>query len=703
MRILTITSCTGEKAVDHPDQLTLRDFQAGAKHVTQREKELKDLCRTAGEIYTGEQHVRLMRGVEAFRAGQKNDPVELHVLSAGYGVIPESRVVAPYETTFATMKTKELRDWADALKVPMDFRKTVAAKHDLGLILLGDNYVQACAVDASIKFGGPTLLFCGTGMAKKLPNLKNVRVVPISNPEAKRFSCGLVGLKGELAARLLKGIADDPAVLSRLMDPKFDLLTWLEKQPGAGKRAAEADTKPAGKQAMQKKAAKAKESKVSKVAKPANPDLDKVIQIPKAWWDKPHRNKLRYFIPEWDDLVDPDFDFIAETHSGENCNRDYAVFAHQMYPEPNYDGLLMSRAVAEAKRLKKEQINELGVHRYLRVPREMPIMGDCGAFDYIMEEVPPYTTADVLDYYTRLDFDYGVSVDHLIVSATEHQKKFRYDLTIENAAGFLKEHRKAKLKWEAIGAVQGWDPKSYAKAAAQYVKMGYKYIGLGGLVRSQTRDIVAILHEVNKVVPKGIGIHLFGLARLNAIKDMADIGVTSVDSASPLRRAWLGGKDNYWTMDSAHYRAIRIPEAGKSFRAKRMVSEGRAKGSFVQEVESRLMRMLRSFDNGKESIELVLEALAEYDHLITPDRSSELDEYRRTLEAKPWKHCECEICKKDGIEVVIFRGNNRNRRRGFHNVYVFYRMMQAILNGTMKPPSRHKGAHAYHPELNLDL
>jgi hypothetical protein len=30
---------------------------------------------------------------------------------------------------------------------------------------------------------------------------------------------------------------------------------------------------------------------------------------------------------------------------------------------------------------------------------------------------------------------------------------------------------------------------------------------------------------------------------------------------------------------------------------------------------------------------------------------------------------------------MIFRGNNRNRRRGFHNTYVFYRLMQDSLLG----------------------
>jgi queuine/archaeosine tRNA-ribosyltransferase len=695
MTHLIITSCTGEKVVESDRQLTREDFARGAAHVAEREKELKDSLRTAGEIYSGEQHVRLMRGVSAMRStlDAGPSPIELHILSAGYGLIPEDRVVAPYEITFATMKSKELRDWADSLQVPEDFRKTVAKPYEFGLILLGDNYLTACALDSSVKFGGPTLLFCGTGMAKKLPTLANVRVVPVSNPEAKRFSCGLVGLKGELAARVLAGVKADSSVVTKILDSKFDVLGWLD-----GIAKSSSTTKPTRKKATSKASPDGKAT-----LPPVSPKIDWVIQIPQSWRDKPHRKKLRYFIPEWDDLVDPEYDFLTDTHSGENCNWEHAVYAHQLYSEPNYDGLLMSRAIAEKSKAKSLRINELGVHRMLRVPRDFPVMGDCGAFDYIMEEKPPYSTADVLDYYTRLDFDLGVSVDHLIVTATEDQKKFRYDLTIHNAEDFLKEHRKAGLKWEPIGAVQGWDPDSYARAAAQYVKMGYRYIGLGGLVRSQTAEIMAILHKVKEKVPSDIDIHLFGLARLNAVKDMAALGVTSVDSASPLRRAWLGGKDNYWTPDNKHYRAIRIPEAGKSFRAKRMVSEGRAESHFVQSVESKLMKLLRSFDVGKEKVDHVLEALSEYDHLITPDRDSELDEYRRTLEAKPWKECPCDICKKDGIEVVIFRGNNRNRRRGFHNVYVFYRLMQGILNGTIKPPARTRGGHAYHPELELGV
>ena len=49
--------------------------------------------------------------------------------------------------------------------------------------------------------------------------------------------------------------------------------------------------------------------------------------------------------------------------------------------------------------------------------------------------------------------------------------------------------------------------------------------------------------------------------------------------------------------------------------------------------------------------------------------------YGATLEKKPWDDCKCAICSDVGIEVIIFSGNNRNRRRGFHNTRVFYDLL----------------------------
>ena len=656
-RVLVITSCTGEKSVESPKALKLSDFQKGTAHVRKREAEVAEILRPAEELYTGQQHARLMRGVTAFRSAHpttgKGPALDLRILSAGYGIVPGSQKLAPYEATFQGMGKAELRKWAGTLGVPAAFRDAVARPYDLALVLLGDDYLDACAFDASVKLGGPTLLFCGKNTLKKLPKLGNLHAVALTNAEAKRFSCGLVALKGELGSRILSRLAAD-AAFGATLSAASDVLTFIEEPtvPASGRRSPVR----------------------------AKTDVDYVISLPPSWRQKPHRDKLSYFIPEWDDLVDRDFDFETDAHSGGSGDWSNQVYAHQMFPEPNYDGILISKVVAEKSKAKKERINRLGVHRFLRVPRDFPIMGDCGAFGYINEEVPPYTTDEVLDYYTRLDFDFGVSLDHLIVTATESAKKARYELTIENAAEFLKKHRKAKLPWSPIGAVQGWDAKSYAAAAKKYVAMGYDYIGLGGLVRSSTPDIVETLRSVHEVVPASVRIHLFGLARLGGLSVFTKLGVTSVDSASFLRQAWMRTTTSY-VMPGESYAALRIPEAGKSFRAKRMNDHAGLDDAAVSRLEQSALKTVRAYAARKGTLDVALNALLEYDRFVTADRVDLSGPYRNTLEKRPWEQCECAICKQAGVEVVIFRGNNRNRRRGFHNTYVFYRLLDQALRG----------------------
>jgi hypothetical protein len=668
-RILIITSCTGEKSVEHKQSLTLTDFRKGPEHVARRERELAELLTPAEDLYSGQQHVRLMRGVRALRdSGQF--VVDLWILSAGYGLVPADRKLAPYEVTFQGMKSVELRRWADVLNVPADFRSTLGSRHDLGLVLLGDEYLRACALDADVRLGGLTLLFCGTNTAKRLPRLTDLRTVILSPPEAKRFSCGLVGLKGEVGSRLLTRLNETPSLIAQLRDPATDVLGLLD-----GKE----NLKPAREQAR------------------ANPKVDCVIQLPKSWWNKAHREKLMYFIPEWDDLVDPDYDFENDAHSSGAPDWTNEVYAHQMYPEPNYDGILVSREVVK-KAKKKQRVDQLGIHRFLRVPRSFPVMGDCGAFGYITEDVPPYSTEDIIDYYTRHDFDFGVSVDHLILAGTEDKKRQRYQLTIQNAEAFLMEHRRLGLKWEPIGAVQGWDPKSYADAAKSYVAMGYKYIGLGGLVRTNTRGIIETLQAVQTVVPRAIKIHLFGIARLAGMRDFIKNGATSIDNASMLRKAWLGSDLNYLTAEG-WYSAIRIPEAkhpdarGGSFRAKSIVKSGKITFEELKKLEQASLTELRAYARSRGLVpSSLLDHLVSYDELVAGQRKHTRERLHRTLSERPWEKCPCAICQRWGVEVLVFRGNNRNRRRGFHNTYVFYGLLQKVVAGEPVPLLGDEGA-----------
>jgi hypothetical protein len=136
--------------------------------------------------------------------------------------------LAPYEATFSGMGKRALRAWADQLGVPDAVRGLLAEPYDLGLVLLGNEYLEACRLADDVRLGGPTLLICGANMAKTLPRLPRLRLLALSNAEAKRFSCALIGLKGELAARLLNRLVDEP---KKLFDPAQSPLDIRESAP----------------------------------------------------------------------------------------------------------------------------------------------------------------------------------------------------------------------------------------------------------------------------------------------------------------------------------------------------------------------------------------------------------------------------------------------------------------------------------------
>ncbi len=226
MRILVITSCTKKKAFKTETQLTLEDFRRGPKHVRLRERALSDYMLPAEQMYTGPQQIKLMRGIQACTVREAKLSIDLRILSAGYGLIPGSRRIAPYECTFKEMKPKAIRDeWADFLRLPAAFRECVAADYDLILLLLGAEYLQACSLDANVNFGGPAVAFCSRGSSVTLPKLSNFRAVPIPHSASKNLS-----LKGEYAARLLKCIVCGTIRIPDLMESDFKLLKRLDQE-----------------------------------------------------------------------------------------------------------------------------------------------------------------------------------------------------------------------------------------------------------------------------------------------------------------------------------------------------------------------------------------------------------------------------------------------------------------------------------------
>ena len=231
MKIRILTSCTGQKRYSPEDQLNQGDF--GRLHEPEAfallEERLTEYRTPAEDLYTGLQHVRLMEGLRHMRKECGPDSIDLWILSAGYGLIPGDRQIVPYECTFEGMRASEIDDWAMHLNIPQDVRQLFAEPADLVLVLLGDSYLRAIALDESVQFEALTVFFTGRTSQKRVGGRGIARTVLLSNPEATRFSCGSVGLKGEVTKRILVRLAQGgEPFLAKLLDPATDVLDLLE-------------------------------------------------------------------------------------------------------------------------------------------------------------------------------------------------------------------------------------------------------------------------------------------------------------------------------------------------------------------------------------------------------------------------------------------------------------------------------------------
>ena len=107
-------------------------------------------------------------------------------------------------------------------------------------------------------------------------------------------------------------------------------------------------------------------------------------------------------------------------------------------------------------------------------------------------------------------------------------------------------------------------------------------------------------------------------------------------------------------------------------------------------MEQKALKRLRDFDKGTGSVEGTAEAVVEYHHYLLQGQGEDPKSIEkalslvgarieRTLRSQPWKRCKCAICMSVGVEVIIFRSSNRNKRRGFHNLGVYHQHVKNTL------------------------
>jgi hypothetical protein len=410
---------------------------------------------------------------------------------------------------------------------------------------------------------------------------------------------------------------------------------------------------------------------------------------------------MKFFFPDSQDQIDREFDFLTEEKGIFRVRQRDDLYAHEALHQPAFNGLLVSKAIVDGTVsgtgkytvAQRHRLYRQGARKFFRLDhagRALEIMGDCGAFNYINEEVPPYSPDEVIDFYEGCGFDLGISVDHVIFGynpAADDGVEVpgladwsrRQEITLELAAEFLAKSRQG-ASFEPLGVAQGWSPSSYAHSVACLQKMGYRRIALGGMVPLKTPDIMTCLAAIADVRHSATQLHLLGISRCENAAGFAAQGVTSFDSTSAFQQAYKDERNNYHTLERT-YMAIRVPQVDGNPKLRKAIRAGRIPQDAAIACERDCMNLLRAYAAREATVDAVIAALRAYEdlHDSGKDRS---DPYRETLEARAWERCTCGICDRIGIEVVIFRGSERNKSRGFHNLSVLAHQLDRELAGS---------------------
>ena len=405
--------------------------------------------------------------------------------------------------------------------------------------------------------------------------------------------------------------------------------------------------------------------------------------------------KYTYFLPDWDDLLDPSFDFESDEFSGNSrAKRGDKHCSVLMKPNRISDGVLLSLAqqgiqkgpLRRVKGTEAEALSPPPLRTHFGLTDNQYLFGDCGAFSYVNEDSPRISIDQAVALYESYGFDFGASVDHIPVPAiiragerielSKDEQRERVNTTRDNARLFIESAQRRKAAFTPVGTIQALTPQDFAKSVNDYHDFGYRHMAIGGLVPRSDKEIMGIVKAVMKAaddLPERPWIHLFGIYRPKLQPLFRELKVDSFDSATYFRKAWLRSDQNYLSADGRWYAAIRVP----------MTTDGRTKKRLeklnvdIEQLaldERRVLELLSKYDGGRVGIEVVLDAVLAYDSNLA--RSSEIksmrERYRRTLADRPWLNCKCTFCKALGIHMLIFRGANRNKRRGAHNTLMLY-------------------------------
>ena len=212
--------------------------------------------------------------------------------------LPGDAAVAPYECTFQGMSAPDRRAWADRLGLQIAVEGAPRARRGHRDRAPGRRLPRRVRPARRRRPSArPTLVVCGdSDRACAWGRLRRVHPVVLHKSDTRRFRCGLVGLKGEVAGRLLARLADDPSLVERLESAQLRrrARNVADRLRHEGARVA-----------------------------------------------------MRFFFPDSQDQIDPSFDFETEERSPFRVRQRDDRYAHEVLSPAPYAGMLVSKAMVD--------------------------------------------------------------------------------------------------------------------------------------------------------------------------------------------------------------------------------------------------------------------------------------------------------------------------------------------------------------------
>src|SRR5262249_12578195 len=156
--------------------------------------------------------------------------------------------------------------------------------------------------------------------------------------------------------------------------------------------------------------------------------------------------------------------------------------------------------------------------------------------------------------------------------------------------------------------------RSYASCVERLQEIGYRSIGLGGMVALKRAELLACLEAVAAVRRSRTQFHLFGETPCEPGPEFLRYGGTRFASTSPLSHGFMDDDDNYHAQGRT-YSAVRVPQVAGNARLKKRILSGAVDQGEALRLERGCLRALVAYDRGETPLEPLLALLREYEVL----------------------------------------------------------------------------------------